>query len=135
MNNVMMNNTETKMIERKNMSGIKKARYFLPLLSTAGWLVKLFGYGIGAFDIIGNIMIIIGVLSALTVCFKEMFTITFVCIAACFKFCRGFIPYYGIADLVAGLVGLMFGGVAGLVVVVGMPAILTIRKYKKRCAE
>lgn len=52
-------------------------------------------------------------------------------VVACFKIARGFIPVYGVADLVAGVVGLGVGLTFSLAVLAFIPAAFTIPKFFK----
>ncbi len=101
-------------------------RYFLPILSTVGVLLCAAG-GIGI--LIGAAMMVIGMLSALTVCPLKLMGFPVKVGLVGFKVCRGFIPVYGVADLVAAIVGIFGGTIVGLGVVFCAPAIFTIKKY------
>ena len=113
--------------------GILIARYFLPLITTIGFILSLiFDPKAGSFlDNLSMICAFIGWISALTVSPLKILKFIFGSVATCFKICRGFIPVYGVADLVAGVVGLGLGLTFSLVVLAVIPAAFTIPKYFK----
>jgi hypothetical protein len=106
---------------------ILAARYFVPIASTVGFLFCLIGLDV--FTIIGALLIFIGLATALTVCPLKLVGFPIKCAAVGFKICRGFIPVYGVADLVAAIVGTTLGVMFGLFVSACFPAFFTIRKY------
>ena len=131
MNSTIAREKTTTENERDSLDVVDKLlciRYFLPLLSSLG---ALLGFCIGGdfFSAIGLVMIAVGTLSALTVCPLKLLAFPFKCVGVGFTFCRGFIPFYGVADLVAAIVGTTCGFMFGLVVVLFAPAIFTIKKF------
>lgn len=106
------------------------ARYFLPVLTTIGWIfVFLFP---DAPDFIGYIILSvmgIGFVSALTVSPLKFIKFIFTSTIKGFHILRGFIPFYGVADLVAAIFGTAFGFMFGVIVVFGLPAVFTIAKF------
>ena len=109
-----------------------KVRHFLPILATVGWLVMWMLGHMSFFSVLGGILIAVGVISALTVCPGKLLFYPILCIVGGFKICRAFVPFYGIGDLIAGLVGLYLGTIVGCIISLGLPAILTIRKWNHR---
>ncbi len=106
------------------------ARYFLPVLTTIGWaLVFLFPDAPDAVCNIFLILMAIGFVSALTVSPLKLVKFIFKSAVKGFHILRGFIPFYGVADLTAAIVGTTFGFVFGLVIVFGLPAVFTIAKF------
>lgn len=107
---------------------LKTVRYFAPLISSVGaitWIASK-STTIGGF---GILLMLIGFIVALTVCPLKLITFPFKCIPAGFRIFRGFIPFYGVADLVAALVGTITGFVVGLFLTLMVPAYFTIKKY------
>ncbi len=102
------------------------SRYFLPLLSSVGAALCFMG-GIGI--IIGAAMMLIGMISALTVCPLKLMGFPVKVGLVGFRFCRGFIPVYGVADLCAAIIGIFGGIMVGFGVVFCAPAIFTVKKY------
>lgn len=104
-------------------------RYFLPVLTTIGWLI---GFTLGHIPILSGIAIAfvaIGILSAITVSPLKFIKFIFKSAGKGFKICRAFIPFYGVADLCAAIFGTTFGLMFGLLVVFGIPAAFTIPKF------
>ncbi|MBQ8550975.1 MAG: hypothetical protein IJ426_06525 [Clostridia bacterium] len=106
---------------------ILAARYFVPIASTVGFLFCLIGSNV--FTLIGALLIFVGLVTALTVCPLKLVSFPIKCAAVGFKICRGFIPVYGVADLVAAIVGTTLGIMFGMVVSACFPAFFTLRKY------
>ncbi|MBQ2295672.1 MAG: hypothetical protein II257_00810, partial [Clostridia bacterium] len=67
--------------------------------------------------------------SALTVSPIKMLKFVLKSIATGFKIVRGFIPYYGVADLVAAVIGVGLGFVFSVGILAFFPAIFTITKF------
>ncbi len=105
------------------------ARYFLPILASVGGLLWAFIPGDSFFYSFGVMLMCIGFVSAFTVCPLKLLAFPFICLVGGFKICRGFIPYYGIGDLIAGLVGTCLGFGFGLIVIMTCPAFFTIKKF------
>ena len=111
------------------MEKILLGRYFLPVLSSIG---AILGFTCGSNDIVEGIsllLIIVGAISALTVCPLKLMAFPFKCVAKGFTICRGFIPFYGVADLVAAIVGTAIGFLFGILTVLFAPAFFTIKKF------
>ena len=108
-------------------------RYFLPLITTIGFgLSLIFEPKAGDFlDTLTMIFAYIGWISAITVSPIKILKFIWGSIAVCFKVARGFIPVYGVADLVAGVVGLGVGLTFSLAVLAFIPAAFTIPKFFK----
>lgn len=107
------------------------ARYFLPLLTTIGFVLGLvLKPNSGDFlDYFTMVLAYIGWISALTVAPLKMLKFIWTCIKFWFTLIRGFIPVYGVADLIAAFVGTAIGLSLGVVVVVFVPAVFTIFKF------
>lgn len=110
-----------------------KVRHFLPIAATVGWLVMWMLGHMSFFAVLGGLLIAVGVISALTCCPGKLLLYPILCIAGGFKICRAFVPVYGLGDLIAGLIGLYLGSIVGAIISLGLPAILTIRKWNERC--
>ena len=106
------------------------ARYFLPVLTTIGWIIG-FTLGIdgGFFEVFSMILVGIGLISAITVSPLKFIKFIFTSTIKGFHILRGFIPFYGVADLVAAIFGTAFGFMFGVIVVFGLPAVFTIAKF------
>ena len=130
LNNQAANTQTVEVVVKNEKSDIAQViltmRYFLPILASVGALLVMLG-GIGI--LIGAVLMLIGVLSALTVCPLKLMGFPVKVGLVGFKVCRGFIPVYGVADLVAAIVGIFGGTIVGLGVVFCAPAIFTIKKY------
>lgn len=110
------------------------SRYFIPAISTVGVILAVALSHVNAVLLLALIMVAIGAATALTVCPIKLLTFPLKCIAAGFKFCRGFIPVYGVADLCAAIFGTVIGAFFGLAVIFGLPAVFTIKKFfAKEC--
>ena len=107
------------------------ARYFLPILTTVGFLLSLaFEPSAGSLlDNVTMVLAVIGWISALTVSPIKILKFIFKSVAVGFKFVRGFIPFYGVADLAAGVVGVGGGLTFSLAVLAFFPAVFTITKF------
>ena len=107
------------------------SRYFLPVLTTLGWgLAFILNVTDGTFlATMCYILVGIGIISALTVSPLKFIKFIFKSTIKGFRIVRGFIPFYGVADLVAAIFGTMFGFIFGVVVVFGIPAVFTISKF------
>lgn len=106
------------------------ARYFLPVLTTIGWIFVFLFPDVP--DFIGYIILSvmgIGFVSALTVSPLKFIKFIFTSTIKGFHILRGFIPFYGVADLVAAIFGTAFGFMFGVIVVFGLPAVFTIAKF------
>ena len=110
---------------------ILAARYFLPLITTIGFAIALiFEPEGGSFlDKLVMVFAIIGWISALTVSPIKMLKFVLKSIATGFKIVRGFIPYYGVADLVAAVIGVGLGFIFSVGILAFFPAIFTITKF------
>jgi len=107
------------------------ARYFLPILTTIGWAI---GFGFmpddGTFLMVFSLILVgIGLLSAITVCPLKLLVLPFKWAGRGFVILRSFIPVYGVADLCAAIFGTAGGFVLGVLVVFGLPAVFTIKKF------
>lgn len=122
-----MNNTT----EKKQIN-LRTIRYYLPALSTIGWVFLLLLGSVEVFQVLGLLFITVGVLAAFTVCPIRLMKIPVTCSLALFKFLRGFIPFYGVADLVAGLIGMFVGSMVGLFVMSVAPVFLTVKKLREK---
>lgn len=105
------------------------ARYFLPVLTTIGWIIGFTLGNMAFFEYLALILIGIGLLAAITVSPLRFLKFIFTSAINGFRLLRGFIPFYGVADLIAAVFGISFGFVFGLVVVFCVPAIFTIAKF------
>lgn len=107
------------------------ARYFLPILTTIGLAIGLgFKPDDGTFLMIFSVaLMIIGLLSAITVCPIKLITFPFKFALKGFQFCRSLIPVYGVADLCAAILGTSAGFTIGFFIAVGAPAVFTIKKF------
>ena len=108
-------------------------RCFLPLLASIGLAIGLTIKPQGGSPLETFLLILVGIgwLSALTVAPIKMLKFVFKSVGMGFRIVRGFIPIYGVADLVAALVGGCFGLFIALVVLVFAPAVFTITKFFK----
>jgi len=105
------------------------ARYFLPVLTTIGWIL---GFTLGDmvfFEYFALILVAVGLISAITVSPLKFIKFIFTSTIKGFHILRSFIPFYGVADLVAAIFGTAFGFMFGVIVVFGCPAIFTIAKF------
>ena len=109
------------------------ARYFLPIITTVGFgLSLIFEPKAGDFlDTLTMVFAYVGWISALTVSPIKILSFIWGSIVTCFKTLRGFIPFYGVADLAAGVVGFAVGLSFSLAVLAFIPAVFTIPKYFK----
>ena len=107
------------------------ARYFLPILTTIGLALGLgFKPDDGTFLMIFSvILLMLGLISALTVCPITLILFPFKLAKKGFIYCRSLIPIYGVADLCAAIFGVSAGLTIGVFVVVGVPAFFTIKKF------
>lgn len=107
------------------------ARYFLPILTTIGWAIGLgFMPDDGTFLMVFSLILVgIGLISAITVCPLKLLVLPFKWAGRGFVICRSFIPVYGVADLCAAIFGTTGGFVFGIFVILGLPAIFTIKKF------
>lgn len=105
------------------------ARYFLPILASVGGLMWAFIPSGSFFYSFGVALMCIGYITAFTVCPLKLLAFPFKCIPAGFTICRGFVPYYGIGDLIAALIGTMLGFCFGLFTTLLCPAFFTIKKF------
>lgn len=124
---------ETNFNKEKVMDFLSTARYFAPILASAGWII---GFSLGHmvfFDFIGIIFVIIGLVSAVTVCPIKFLKFAFTCGKKGFGIARLFIPVYGLADIFGGLFGFTTGAFLGLMVTIFAPALFTIKKYREIC--
>lgn len=106
------------------------ARYFFPILTTPCWLLAGVFMNKSQF-MMGFCLALagIGVLFALTVAIKSMLKFPFSCIATGFSFCRGFIPVYGLADVLAALFGVALGGMFGIAAILIVPGAFSVKKF------
>lgn len=110
------------------------ARYFLPILTTIGWILVFLFSESSLPDFIGYIILgvmAIGFISALTVSPIKFIKFIFFSTIRGFHIVRGFIPFYGLADLIAAIFGVGLGFMFGVTVVFGIPAVFTITKFFK----
>ncbi len=106
------------------------ARYFLPVLTTIGWIIGFtLGDGNEFFSAIGLILVAIGLISAITVSPLKFIKFIFKSTIKGFHILRGFIPFYGVADLMAATFGVALGFMFGVIVVFGLPSVFTIAKF------
>lgn len=126
-NEAAVNNESVGTLE-KIVGVVKTVRYFAPIISTVGAVLFMLSKSstIGGF---GVLLMLIGFGIALTVCPLKLLAFPFKCIPAGFKIFRSFIPFYGVADLVAALVGTITGFAVGLFLTLMVPAYFTIKKY------
>lgn len=112
---------------------ILTARYFLPLLTTIGFALSLiFQPKAGDFiDTLTMVFAYIGWASAILVSPIKILKFIWGSVVTCFKVARGFIPIYGVADLVAGVLGFAIGVTFSLAVLAFVPAAFTIPKFFK----
>ena len=110
------------------------ARYFLPILTTIGWILIFLFTESAVPDFVAYIIIAItaiGFISALTVSPIKFIKFIFTSTIKGFHIVRGLIPFYGLADLIAALFGVSLGFMFGVTVVFGIPAVFTIAKFFK----
>lgn len=108
------------------------ARYFLPVLTTIGWILVFLFSESSLPDFVGYIIlgvIAIGFISALTVSPIKFIKFIFSSTIRGFHIVRGLIPFYGLADLIAAIFGTVLGFAFGVIVVFGLPAVFTITKF------
>jgi len=106
------------------------ARYFLPVLTTIGWIIGLtLGQHSDFFGFFALLFVGIGLLSAITVSPLKFIKFIFTSTIKGFHILRAFIPVYGLADLFAAVFGATFGFMFGAIVVFGLPAVFTITKF------
>ena len=107
------------------------ARYFLPVLTTVGWIIGLtFVPDDGTFLMIFSLVLVgLGLLAAATVCPLKLLSLPFKWAGRGFFICRSLIPIYGVADLFAALVGVTGGFLLGIILIFGLPAVFTIKKF------
>ncbi len=107
------------------------ARYFLPILTTIGWILVYIFQKVDSEILAGIILSIMGIgfISALTVSPIKLIMFIFKSIIRGFQICRSFIPVYGLADLFAATIGAGLGFMFGVIVVFGVPAVFTISKF------
>lgn len=108
------------------------ARYFLPILTTIGWILVFLFSESSLPDFFGYIILgvmAIGFISALTVSPIKFIKFIFSSTIRGFHIVRGLIPFYGLADLIAAIFGTMLGFAFGVIVVFGLPAVFTITKF------
>lgn len=131
MENVKVMNNEALFEEKSVGNGrpLYKIHCYLPLASSVGVLLFLLLGQVPLFTVIGGLMVGLGFLAALTVAPLRMIKFYFKSIYRGFKICRGFVPFYGIGDLVAALLGSVFGFVFALAVMIAAPAVFTVKKY------
>lgn len=109
---------------------VLKIRYFFPMISTIGWLVAGMNLDKNQFLVnFGIVLAIVGIIVALTAAPLRMLKFPFLCIAGCFTICRAFIPVYGVADVMAAVLGVALGLVFGVGAIVVFPAVFTIQKF------
>ncbi len=106
-------------------------RYFLPILTSVGWIIGLGfmpedGTFLMAFSLI---LVTVGLISAITVSPLKFIKFIFNSTISGFRFLRSFIPFYGVADLIAAIFGTALGFMFGVFVVFGVPAVFTITKF------
>ena len=123
--NITTENTDTLSVFEK----ILLIRYFLPAITTISFLIGMAVPLNSFFEGILLLLMGLGILSALTVCPIKLILFPVKCAFAGFKFFRGFVPFFGYADLVAGILGLICGFVFGVMVVFILPAAFTIKKF------
>ena len=114
--------------ERGTVEKLLAARYFIPAISTVGAILCFIAGGEGALALIGMVLIALGVLVALTVCPLKLLGFPLLAAGKGFKICRGFVPFYGIGDVIAALIGVTFGFMFGAAVVFCCPVIFTLIK-------
>ncbi len=108
------------------------ARYFLPILTTIGWLLVFLLQNTGTPDFVGYIILTlmgIGLVSALTVSPIKLIKFIFKSAIKGFQILRGLIPFYGLADFFAATIGIGVGFLFGAFVVFCLPAVFTIAKF------
>ena len=114
--------------ECSSLEKIIAARYFIPAISTVGAILCFAAGGEGALALIGLVLMALGVIVALTVCPLKLLGFPLLAAGKGFKFCRGFVPFYGIGDVIAALIGVTFGFMFGVAVVLCCPVIFTLIK-------
>ncbi len=133
MSEMVINNETVNTVETEKKANaweiIKTVRYFLPVLSSIGAAMWAFIPSGSPFYSFGVMLMLVGYIAAMTVCPLKLLAFPFKCIPAGFKIFRGFIPFYGVADLVAALFGTVTGFVVGLFITLMAPAYFTIKKY------
>ena len=126
--NERMVNVETTN-ENTVLETILAARYFVPIASSVGALLLALSNGASIMAAIGIVLMFIGGIAAITVCPLKLLSLPFKGVVIGFTVCRGFIPFYGVADLCAAIFGTVFGFMGGLMVAACAPAIFTISKF------
>lgn len=112
---------------------ILTVRYFLPLLTTVGFaLAMIFKPKAGDFiDTLSMIFAFIGWIAVITVSPIKILKFIWGSVVTCFSIARSFIPIYGVADLVAGVVGFGIGVTFSAAVLAFIPAVFSIPKFFK----
>lgn len=112
---------------------ILTVRYFLPLLTTIGLVLSMiFQPKAGDFiDTLSMIFAYIGWIAVITVSPIKILKFIWSSVVSCFQIARGFIPIYGIADLVAGVLGFAIGVTFSFAVLAFIPAVFSIPKFFK----
>ena len=114
---------------------LRTIRYFAPLTASLGFLLGFTLGNIKIIEIFSLVLIAIGLIAAFTVCPLKLISFPIKCAAKGFTICRGFIPFYGVADLVAATVGVALGVMFGLAVIAFAPAFFTIKKFLTQAEE
>ena len=108
------------------------ARYFLPLLTSVSFIIFLF-FDIESKSFLDKFTVVlwfVGWFSALTVLSPiKMLKFVGKSIHTGFNVVRGFIPVYGLADLIAAIVGFGAGLAFSLTVLLFFPGFFTIKKF------
>lgn len=108
------------------------SRYFIPILTTVGWIIGCSplarNKGVVIFSII---LIVIGIVSTLTVSPIKYLKFIYTSSTTCCILLREHIAYYGVMDFIVGAIGFLIGLAIGLIVILGLPAIFTISKFIK----
>ena len=108
------------------------SRYFLPLLASVAFIVGIF-FGVepdSFLDKLTMVLWFVGFFSTFTVLSPiKMLKFVGKSIYTCFNVARGFIPVYGLADLIAAIVGFGAGLGFSLTVLMFFPGFFTIKKF------
>ena len=129
MNNTIINNTTVKAKKSTHSIPFATLRHFLPIAASAGWLLSVLFPQSSFVNGLAVILMVIGFVSALTVCPIKLITLPF----------WTTVEAYGLGSIFHPLVGLVAAVSIGLPVGIGImlyaPAAFTIYKWFKKDEE
>lgn len=105
------------------------SRYFIPILTTAGWIMIFSFRENNFFRISAIILILAGIIPAATVSAAEIFRFIISSGVKFFSVIRRSAPFYIVAEICAGAFGFIFGFMFGIIVAAVFPAVFTINKF------